>query len=144
MEEIDILGNPIDSLIPDIPTPPIEPAKKDVSWVVGKIGICLDRDLGIVRQDSKASDRHFVYIHSIDKNNKCVVSPFISMYDASGKFKDYQVHNGWTLPIPKYSTNLKKFSGLQKHKIKGVPVSRIFDIGVASIDNRYKMAYKIW
>lgn len=34
---------------------------KDKSWVVGKIGFALDKDLGIVRTDDKKSKGHFVY-----------------------------------------------------------------------------------
>ena len=80
-------------------------ADKDMSWVVGKIGFALDKDLGIVRKDNKESKGHFVYIHSIDKNNMCSVSTFISMYNNDGSVKASQIHNGLVLPIPTHIIN---------------------------------------
>lgn len=119
--------------------------KKNMSWVVGKVGICKDIDLGIARVDGKKSDVHYVYIHSIDKNNKCIVSTITSMYDSSGKFKDKAVYNGNTLPIPKHSTNIKHFSGLNKSKICDIDVFKIYRIGSTFLlTDDYLKAYKYW
>lgn len=118
---------------------------KDMAWVVGKVGICKDIDLGIARVDNKKSSVHYVYIHSIDKNNKCVVSTITSMYDSTGKFKDKSVYNGHTLPIPKYATNDKYFSGLNKSKIFDVDVFKIYRIGnLFTLSKNYLNAYRFW
>ena len=119
--------------------------QKDMNWVVGKIGFCLDKDLGITRLDNKDSKGHFVYIHDIDKNNKCTVSTFISLLNSDGSVKVNQIHNGLVLPIPKYSTSsFKKFTGLQKDKIKNIDVKKIVSIGRWYISDGYIKAYQIW
>jgi hypothetical protein len=117
---------------------------KDMSWVVGKIGFCLDKYLGITRVDNKESTGHFVYIHSIDKNNKCTVSTFISMYNEDGSVKANQIYNGHTLPIPKYASSFNGFTGLQKQKIKNIDVRKIVSIGRWYISDGYIKAYKTW
>lgn len=120
-------------------------AIKDMSWVVNKIGFCLDKDLGIKRKDNKESKGHFVYIHSIDENNLCTVSTFISMYNNDGSVKVNQIHNGLVLPIPKYaSSSFKAFTGLTKDKIYNVPVNKIMSIGKFRITDKYIISYKNW
>lgn len=118
---------------------------KDMSWVVGKIGFCLDENLGIIRKDNKKATGHFVYIHDINKNNKCTVSTFISMYNDDGSVKASQIYKGFVLPIPRYaSRSFKSFTGLTKHKIKNVDVSKITAIGKFYITNNFIKAYKSW
>lgn len=118
---------------------------KDMSWVVGKIGFCLDKNLGITRVDNKKANGHFVYIHSIDKNNKCVVSTFVSMYGDDGSIKANQIYNGLVLPIPRYATSsFRAFTGLQKKTISGVDVFKITAIGKYYISDGYIKAYKHW
>lgn len=116
----------------------------DIFLVVGKIGICKDVDLKISRIDSKKSDVHFVYIHSIDKKNKCTVSTIMSMYDSNGKFKDSAVYKGYTLPIPKYATNDNHFSGLNKKRILGIDITKIHNIGYYRLTTNFMHAYKKW
>lgn len=119
--------------------------KKDMTWVVGKIGFCLDKDLDISRSDSKDSKGHFVYIHSIDKDNKCTVSTFVSMYNSDGSVKASQIYNGLVLPIPRYaSSSFKQFTGLQKQRIKNINVEKIVSIGRWYISNGYIKAYQSW
>lgn len=118
---------------------------KDMSWVVGKIGFALDKDLGITRKDNKDSKGHFVYIHSIDKNNLCTVSTFISMLNNDGSVKVNQIYNGLVLPIPKYATSsFKKFTGLTKDLISNIPVNKIMGIGKFLITDDFQIAYQHW
>lgn len=117
---------------------------KDMSWVVGKIGFCLDDNLGITRKDNKKATGHFVYIHDINKNNKCTVSTFISMYNEDGSIKASQIYNGYALPIPKYASTFKGFTGLTKHKIKNIDVFKITAIGMVHIRDGFIKAYRSW
>lgn len=115
-----------------------------MSWVVGKIGFALDKDLGITRKDNKDSKGHFVYIHSIDKNNLCTVSTFISMLNSDGSVKINQIHNGFVLPIPKYASAFKNFTGLNKHRIKNIDVCKLMSVGRWYISDGYIKAYQNW
>lgn len=119
--------------------------RKDMNWVVGKIGFCLDKDLGFSRLDKKDSKGHFVYIHNINEDNKCTVSTFVSLQNSDGSVKINQIHNGLVLPIPIYaSSSFKKFTGLTKGKIANVPVSKIMSIGKFRITDKYIVAYENW
>lgn len=117
---------------------------KDMSWVVGKIGFALDKDLGITRKDNKDSKGHFVYIHSIDKNNLCTVSTFVSMQDENGNFKVNRVYNGYLVPIPKKATQFKAFTGLNKDVISNIHISKIMSVGKFYITDDFKIVYKHW
>lgn len=118
---------------------------KDMSWVVGKIGFALDKDLGISRKDGKKSKGHFVFIHSIDENNLCSVSSFKSLINADGSVKVRPIHNGLVLPIPKRATSsFKNFSGLSKNIITNINVKFIRSIGRWYISDNYIQAYKYW
>ena len=99
-----------------------------MSWVVGKIGYCNNEHLGI-----PFSGGHYVYIHSIDSDNKCTVSTITSLQNHDGSIKQermFKLMKGYALSIPKLEdkSKLPLWSGINRNKISGVPVKFIHNI----------------
>ena len=111
-----------------------------MSWVVGKIGYCNNEHLGIPFVGG-----HYVYIHSIDSDNKCVVSTITSLQERNGSIKQSRMKNlmnGVTLSVPKSKSKLPLWSGINRTKISDVYVGHIRNIKDLAISLDYIDFYK--
>lgn len=103
---------------------------------VGKIGYCDNADLGINKPKG-----HYVYIRKYYNNGTCDVNTITSLEDNKGNFnlsKIEHVKKGNTYCIPKYDSNFTRWSGVNKTQIKGVPISKIQNIGNKSFKKRHR------
>ncbi len=103
---------------------------------VGKIGYCDNVDLGINKPKG-----HYVYIRKYYKNGTCDVNTITSLEDHKGNFllsKIDHVRKGNTYSIPKYDSNFTRWSGVNKTPIKGIPITKIKNIGNRSFKKRHR------
>ncbi|MBO5357335.1 MAG: hypothetical protein J6A95_06150 [Clostridia bacterium] len=106
---------------------------------VGKVGYCDNVHLNINKPAG-----HYVYISKYN-GNKCDVHTITSLEDDKRKLNKKRiahVRKGNIYPIPKYDTNLPKWSGITKHPIKNVELSKIQDIGKIKIKQRHSIMKK--
>lgn len=108
--------------------------------LVGKIGFCLNRDLGLKdRNGNFLSGGHYVYIRQVN-GNRCNVHTITSLED-NGEYdtdKIRKVRAGFLYPVPKKDANFPKWSAVNLDgNIQPVETSKIKDIGSKSINKRH-------
>lgn len=110
--------------------------------IVGKIGFCDNKTLGIKNADgSPLEGGHYVYIREV-KKNKCKVNVVTSLEDKKHRLnqrKLYKVKHGFVYPIPKKDANFNRWSAIDlSGNIKDIPQKDIKQIGNRSIKRRHK------
>lgn len=106
--------------------------KKKRNKNVGKVGWCDGETLGL-------AVGHYVFIRRVN-GKTCDVNTFSSIEDKNGKIKIKKVRkiqNGELYAIPKKDDTLPRFSGIDKRVIKGIPLSKVKDIGKHRLKRRH-------
>lgn len=117
---------------------------KSKDKLVGKIGVCKNKDLGI----KKIPDGiHYVYIRKVNNDNTCDVNTFTQLTkhynnDIFDYEKMYRVRKGDTYLIPDKDVTLPNLSGVTKDVIKNVPIDKIHNVGCHSIKKRHHFYIK--
>lgn len=110
-------------------------------YVVGKVGYCDNKDLGIKNRYGEYDGGHYVYIRSC-KNEKCDVNVITSLEYENGKYRFdrlNKVKRGFLYPIPRSDGNFPQWSAVNLDgNIKNIPVERIKDIGKKRFRKRHK------
>jgi len=105
--------------------------------IKNKIGYCENKYLKGLEH---LSGGHYVYIRKVNNDGTCCVNVITSLEDKFGNFdnkKIKQVKKGNTYAIPKYDSNLSKWSGINKKPIDNVEISNILSIGTKKIKRRH-------
>lgn len=109
--------------------------------VVGKVGYCDNKVLGIKNRQGVYSGGHYVYIRTC-KKGKCNVNIITSLEDKRGLYQNMKIHKvkrGYLYPIPKDDTNFTQWSAVNLDgNIKGINLSDIQDIGKKSFKKRHR------
>ncbi|MDR2090934.1 MAG: hypothetical protein LBP62_04700 [Clostridiales bacterium] len=103
--------------------------------IVGKIGFCKNKDLGINKKGG-----HYVYIRDFF-GDKCNVNVVTSLENKNEHLKTNRVLNikkGYTYPIPLSDSNFTLWSGINYDTIKNVKTSNIINIGKRYIKRKHK------
>lgn len=103
--------------------------------IKNKIGYVDNRYLGI-----NDPGGHYVYIRKLNGNGTCNVNVVTSLEDEEHRYKFdrlKQVKRGNTYPLPKYDTNFRLWSGINKTPIRNVPINKVEDIGKKKIKKRH-------
>ena len=116
--------------------------KKQPKKVVGKIGYCNNKTLGMKDKNGQyIKGGHYVYIRE-HNGGKCNVNVITSIEDKNGfyqKTKIDKVKRGYLYPIPKNDANFSQWSAVNLDgNIKNIPLSDIDKIGVKSFKRRHK------
>lgn len=114
---------------------------KQKKEVVGKVGYCDNRILGIKNRYGTYSGGHYVYIRSY-KNGRCNVNVITSIENQKGVYdlkKLSKVKNGLLYPIPKNDSNFSQWSAINLDgNIQSVKLRDIQDIGKKSFKKRHR------
>ena len=109
--------------------------------VVGKVGYCNNKDLGIKNRNGEYDGGHYVYIRSC-KNDKCNVNVITSLETPWGAFnadKIKKVKQGYLYPIPKTDGNFSQWSAVNLDgNIKNIPIHKIKSIGAKGFKKRHR------
>lgn len=109
--------------------------------VVGKVGFCSNRVLGIKDRNGNDEGGHYVYIRSC-KNGKCDVNVITSLETSTGTFnfnKLHKVRQGYLYPIPKGDGNFKQWSAINLDgNIKGISLHSIQSVGQRYFRSRHR------
>lgn len=110
--------------------------------IVGKVGYCDNKTLGIKGIDGKPlRGGHYVYIREVN-GSKCNVNIITSLEDKRGFFDNFKlgkVKRGYLYPVPQTDTDLTRWSAVNLDgNIKGVKVADIQNIGSKQIKQRHK------
>lgn len=110
--------------------------------VVGKIGFCDNKTLGLVGMDGKSlKGGHYVYIREM-RGNKCNVNVITSLEDKHGNFDNFKlgkVKRGYLYPVPQTDTDLIRWSAVNLDgNINGLKIKDIKNIGSRKIKQRHK------
>ncbi|MDR2090593.1 MAG: hypothetical protein LBP62_02950 [Clostridiales bacterium] len=102
--------------------------------LVGKIGYCDNKDLGINK-----SGGHYVYIRELS-GDKCNVNVVTSLEDKDGfnNNRINKIRKGYVYPIPFYDANFSRWSGVNRLSVNNVKVIDIKDIDKKKIKRRHK------
>ena len=106
--------------------------KKKVNKLIGKVGWCSGKTLGLEKG-------HYVFIRRV-YGNKCSVNTFTSIKRPDGRYKWSKVkliEEGRLYPIPIQDSTLSRFSGIHKNAITNVPLSKIQGIGNNRLKRRH-------
>ena len=110
-------------------------------YVVGKVGYCDNKDLGIKNRSGGFDGGHYVYIRTL-KDGKCDVNIITSLESPFGKAyldKIGKVKQGFLYPIPKVDGNFSQWSAINLDgNIKGIPVHKIRNIGQKGFKKRHR------
>ena len=114
---------------------------KQKKEIVGKVGYCDNRILGIKNRYGTYSGGHYVYIRSY-KNGKCKVNVITSIENQKGVYdlkKLSKVKNGLLYPIPKTDSNFSQWSAINLDgNIQPVKLRDIQDIGKKNFKKRHR------
>ena len=113
---------------------------KQKKEVVGKVGYCDNRVLGIKNRNGTYSGGHYVYIRAY-KNGKCNVNVITSLENSKGfdLHKIEKAKRGLLYPIPKNDSNFSQWSAINLDgNIKPVNLRDIQDIGKKSFKKRHR------
>ena len=109
--------------------------------VVGKVGYCDNRSLGIKNRNGDYSGGHYVYIRTC-KKGKCNVNIITSLESPLGKLypdKIDKVKRGFLYPIPKNDGNFSRWSAVNLDgNIKNIPVASVRLIGLKGFKKRHR------
>lgn len=109
--------------------------------VVGKVGYCDNRTLGIKNKQGNYLGGHYVYIRAA-KDGKCDVNVITSLENSVGTFypdKINKVRNGYLYPIPKKDGDFKQWSAVNLDgNVKNIPITKIQNIGKKGFKDRHK------
>ena len=110
--------------------------------VVGKIGYCDNKTLGLKGVDGKPlKGGHYVYIRE-EYSGRCNVNVITSLEDKRGLFdfsKLRKVKYGMLYPVPQDDANFTRWSAVNLDgNIKGVKIADIKNIGLKSMKRRHK------
>ena len=110
--------------------------------LVGQIGYCDNKVLGIKRKDGKPkTGGHYVYIRETN-GQKCNVNVVTSLEDKNGWYeidKLHKVKRGMLYPVPKDDADFSRWSAINLDgNINGIDVSDIKNIGYKKIKIRHK------
>lgn len=118
------------------------PKKKSV---VGKIGYCDNRTLGIKSTDGKPlKGGHYVYIREVTgtKKDRCNVNVITSLDDGKGYYdfdKLGKAKRGMLYPIPKPDATFPRWSAINLDgNINGIRVKDVHEIGQMSMKKRHR------
>lgn len=118
---------------------------KNKKYVVGKIGYCDNRVLGIKGRDGKPmKGGHYVYIREITGTNKdrCNVNIITSLEDGKGHYDFAKLHKakyGMLYPVPQSDANFSRWSAINLNgNINNIAVKDIRNIGQKSMKKRHR------
>lgn len=111
--------------------------------IVGKIGYCDNRTLGIRDINGKPLEGgHYVYIRKLNDDNSCNVNVITSLESSPGIYnfvRIRKIRQGYLYPIPKNDATFSRWSAVDlSGNVKKVKVSKIKNIGCKRMKNRHK------
>ncbi len=111
--------------------------------IVGKIGYCDNRTLGIRDINGKPLEGgHYVYIRKLNDDNSCNVNVITSLENRRGLYdsnKIRKIRQGYLYSIPKKDATFSLWSAIDlSDNINRVKISAIKNIGYKKIRTRHK------